>query len=77
MRCFNKPAFCVFGVLKEEERAMSITGKTLIDWVLKPGRWFPNAIEAANAILANGGDWQREAPWRKKKGAAPLPTEEP
>jgi hypothetical protein len=64
MRCFNKPAFCVFGVLKEEERAMSITGKTLIDWVLKPGRWFPDAIEAAARGAVAEEEGSRAAPDR-------------
>jgi hypothetical protein len=33
-----------------------VTGKTLIDWGLKPGQWFADAIKAANVALANGGD---------------------
>jgi tRNA-splicing ligase RtcB len=34
---------------------MEITGKTLIGWGMKPARWFPQAIEAAQAALAAGG----------------------
>lgn len=33
-----------------------IDGKTLIEWGLKPGPYFPAAIEAANAALAAGAD---------------------
>jgi tRNA-splicing ligase RtcB (3'-phosphate/5'-hydroxy nucleic acid ligase) len=33
-----------------------ITGKTLIEWGLKPGPWFPRALEAAQAALADGLD---------------------
>lgn len=33
-----------------------ITGKTLIDMGYTPGRWFAQAIEAANATAARGGD---------------------
>lgn len=32
-----------------------ITGKTLTDWGMKPGPWFPRAIEAARAAIADGG----------------------
>ena len=34
-----------------------------------------DTIEPIGNIMA--GDWQREAPWRKKKAAAPPSTEEP
>ena len=60
------------GGLNEEEKAMSISGKTLIDWGLKPGRWFPEAIEAANAVLANGGD--EAAARREAERFAPAPA---
>lgn len=33
-----------------------ITGKELIAWGFKPGKWFPQAIEAANALAADGAD---------------------
>jgi hypothetical protein len=33
---------------------MTITGKDLIDWGHKPGKWFAPAIAAANQALANG-----------------------
>lgn len=31
-----------------------ISGKTLIDWGFKPGKWFPAAIETANRMRAQG-----------------------
>ncbi|TXM69681.1 RtcB family protein [Methylobacterium sp. WL120] len=31
-----------------------MTGKTLIEWGFQPGRWFPNAIEAANRMRQEG-----------------------
>lgn len=34
-----------------------LTGKDLIAAGIKPGKWFPQAIAAANTALANGGDW--------------------
>lgn len=33
----------------------AITGRELIEAGFKPGKWFPAAIEAANALLADGG----------------------
>jgi tRNA-splicing ligase RtcB (3'-phosphate/5'-hydroxy nucleic acid ligase) len=33
-----------------------ITGKTLIDWGMKPAKWFPQAIEAASAAETKGED---------------------
>ena len=33
-----------------------ITGKELIAWGFKPGKWFPQAIDAANELAANGAD---------------------
>lgn len=38
---------------------MMLTGRDLIDAGIKPGKWFPQAIDAANRILGDGGD--REA----------------
>lgn len=32
-----------------------INGKTLIDWGYQPGPWFPRAIVAARAVIADGG----------------------
>lgn len=34
-----------------------ITAKDLIAAGIKPGKWFPQAVEAANAAVAAGGDW--------------------
>jgi RNA-splicing ligase RtcB len=36
---------------------MPITAKDLIVAGIKPGKWFPQAVEAANAALVRGDDW--------------------
>ena len=33
-----------------------ITGRALIAWGFKPGKWFPQALETANTMRANGAD---------------------
>ena len=40
---------------------MTITAKDLVAAGIKPGKWFPQAVEAANAAKASGGDWLEAA----------------
>ncbi len=50
---------------------MGITGKDLIDHGFTPGEALRRALAFAKArcsIMA--GDWQRDAPWRRKRAAS-------
>ncbi len=50
----------------------SITGKTLIGWGFAPGKWFAEAIAAANEVLAAGGS--EEAARHAADNCRPAPT---